>query len=1014
MNFPAGARIATSERPIMRNHPSVLCTALLLVVLFAGRLNGAIAINGVTDKTKYDNSITFTVNADPNAASTTATLDGTAIPVGSGITVTSVQFHELKAESRSGTGAIVDSRLVRFIVRNSTRGGTEDGIPSHTPFRVVNDAPSAFAAARLKVIAPAAWPVGLPLPIAAVLRDGADEPLRLNGLVTFQGLPQSKLQLRRGWGSITVPPIDKAGALELGANVNGIETATAVSFEANPTFQEVSGTIASNTSWPLNSRIRVTGNLTINAGAKLTVGAGSIVLISTGTTNGTAAELIVNGTLEINGVEGNPVVLAPATAGGKWGGIELPSSTSVVDAEYTIFTGSGEDENWFDTNGSYGGSSHRSEQPLFLVVGSGSGTSIGAQLHLNNCYSFDLAGQQMNSKTNTWIDLSRTLMQRCITCGELNGTKVTIDRSALIEFPSEDPTFVDGDNDAIYLTNGDLSITNTVVGFTKDDGVDSGGNGGNSPFGTIDPLTGNTVTRFTNINNWYEGTFHEGNSLSGTRNVSHTGCVFLNCGQGVEAGYSASAGGDGPNAMVDRCLFVSNMVGARWGDNYGSGYNYNGTMEVKNSFLLNNLYRDVWSYHWLTTVSNGWVYLDATTANSFGKPFLNVHDNFVTQFDSLHHPTNTLWTPERDGNLLAQFMPVPGSNVGVAVSAYGPDQADPTTYPGQFTVRLSTFSAKTVAVDWAVLGKVDPLASNSTTLASGKMTFAPGETLKTISAPLASPASYGLIHVDLREPVNAEVTGEGWYFRAPDQPDPTLVPVSAGGWRYRETRSEPPASWKNLNFDDSSPAATEWLPCTLPAGFGISGVTFGTTVNPGAATDRTKAFYFRKKFKVESPAKVRDLTLRVRRDDAAVIWLNGEALPSVISADGTFNPPYSYDATTIASGNVPSCTNTSVYITYTVPAAKLVAGDNVIAIQLHQTSITSSDLILDCELKASYFAPFELQITKSGDTPVLWWFDDAWTLEESLDLQTWIPVPGAKSPMPFSTIVPSRFFRLRK
>ena len=120
----------------------------------------------------------------------------------------------------------------------------------------------------------------------------------------------------------------------------------------------------------------------------------------------------------------------------------------------------------------------------------------------------------MNSKTNTWIDLQRTLMQRAITCGELNGSKVTIDRSALIEFPSEDDSFVDGDNDAIYLTNGDLSITNSVIGFTKDDGVDSGGGGGDNPY-----TAAADVTPFYSTGNWYEGTYHEGNSLSGTRNV---------------------------------------------------------------------------------------------------------------------------------------------------------------------------------------------------------------------------------------------------------------------------------------------------------------------------------------------------------------------------------------------------------------------------------------------------------------------------------------------------------------
>src|SRR6185369_13228797 len=104
--------------------------------------------------------------------------------------------------------------------------------------------------------------------------------------------------------------------------------------------------------------------------------------------------------------------------------------------------------------------------------------------------------------------------------------------------------------------------------------------------------------------------------------------------------------------------------------------------------------------------------------------------------------------------------------------------------------------------------------------------FTPGETLKTINAPVANPGSYGLIHVGLTNPVNAEVTGEAWYFHLPATTT-NLISLASSGWRYRETRSEPPATWKQLAFDDSSVAATEWLPATLPAGFGVAGVAFG-------------------------------------------------------------------------------------------------------------------------------------------------------------------------------------------
>ena len=723
----------------------------------------AITITNIVDKTKYNAPRSFTVTPDPNAATTTAALDGVPTVVGFAVNVTAFGYHELIAQSRAAGGALVDSRTIRFITRDSRRGDTEDGIPPHTPFRVVNDAPSAFAGQTLKVIAPTAWPAGLPIPLAVVLRNASNETVRLNGTVTFGGFPQTTIQMRRGWGSIVAPATTVAGALNVAAGVNGLTANPAINIEAAPTFTNVSGTLSSNTIWAPNSRIHVTGPLTVSAGVTLTVGAGTVVEVYSGTgTAGSAAEIILNGTLQVDGTESSPVIFVPDVAGRFWGGIEMPAATSRVNATNAIFTGSGEDATWFNTHSGY--STHKPNQALFLVAGSGSGTAIGAQLHLTNCYCFSLAGQAMNSRTNTWIDLQQTLMQRAITCGEINGSKVTIDRSALMEFPSEDATFVDADNDAIYFTNGDLSVTNTVIGFGKDDGVDSGGNGGDNPY-----TAAADVTPFLSQGNWYEGTYHEGNSLSGTRNVTFTGCVFFNCGQGVEDGYSTSGTADGPNAVVDGCLFVSNMVGVRWGDNYGSGYSYNGAMEVKNSLILNSLYHDAFSGQWHPTQANAWIY-QTTATNSFGRPYFNVHDNYLSQPDPTHHPVNTPWNPANPlhSALLASFMPVPDSAVGVGISSYAPLQNDISTYPGVFTVRLSTFSSHQVSVDFAMIGKTDPFADAETTLLRSTLTFQPGETLKTVNAQFPGPIdSYALLRVALQNPVNAEVTGEAWYLKTP-------------------------------------------------------------------------------------------------------------------------------------------------------------------------------------------------------------------------------------------------------
>ena len=247
----------------------------------------AITIANIADKTKYDAPRSFTITADPNAATTTATLDGLPTTVGSAVSVTAIGYHELKAESRTAGGTLVDSQTVRFITRDPARLGTEDGIPPHTPFRTVNDAPSAFAGQTLKVIAPAAWPAGLPVPLAATLRSAMDETVRLNGIVTFGGFPQTTLQMRRGWGSVLAPAATAAGTFDLAAGINGLIASRAITIETAPVFTNVSGTIAANTAWPPNSRIRVTGTLTINAGVTLAVGAGTIVKIYTGT--GTAS-----------------------------------------------------------------------------------------------------------------------------------------------------------------------------------------------------------------------------------------------------------------------------------------------------------------------------------------------------------------------------------------------------------------------------------------------------------------------------------------------------------------------------------------------------------------------------------------------------------------------------------------------------------------------------------------------------------------------------------------------------
>jgi hypothetical protein len=133
-----------------------------------------------------------------------------------------------------------------------------------------------------------------------------------------------------------------------------------------------------------------------------------------------------------------------------------------------IFTGSGAVANWFGANGNPG--SHRTEQGLFYV-------DDAQRITLTDSAAIYLAGQLGHSRVGGTYQFNRFLMQRCTTGGEYTGANFTVNDSAFIECPDDTINFVDGDNDGLYLVSGTHSFTNTLFGWTKDDGIDSGGDG---------------------------------------------------------------------------------------------------------------------------------------------------------------------------------------------------------------------------------------------------------------------------------------------------------------------------------------------------------------------------------------------------------------------------------------------------------------------------------------------------------------------------------------------------------
>ena len=206
--------------------------------------------------------------------------------------------------------------------------------------------------------------------------------------------------------------------------------------------------------------------------------------------------------------------------------------------------------------------------------------------------------------------------------------------------------------------------------------------------------------------------------------------------------------------------------------------------------------------------------------------------------------------------------------------------------------------------------------------------------------------------------------------------------VVAGNWDYLDTiknqlTANPQTypldgsgrSWKDLNFELASSTVAPWKSNVLPIQRGgLTGISGAPNVlaasafggaGPGGNENPVTTFLFRKVFTLTATqAAVQNWTLRYLVDDGMVVYVNGTEitkvnLTNVLNPDGVFNT----NTSSTASGNEATYTNLAV----TLPPGLLVEGQNIMAVEVHQTSssgtLSSSDAGVDLSLApASYVA----------------------------------------------------------
>jgi hypothetical protein len=163
----------------------------------------------------------------------------------------------------------------------------------------------------------------------------------------------------------------------------------------------------------------------------------------------------------------------------------------------------------------------------------------------------------------------------------------------------------------------------------------------------------------------------------------------------------------------------------------------------------------------------------------------------------------------------------------------------------------------------------------------------------------------------------------------------SIIPQSSS-WKYLANGSNQGTAWRTTSFTD-----TGWPTGNAEFGYGDGGEA--TVVSYGSALNKYRTTYFRKTFSVSNPAAFTNFTLSLLRDDGAVVYLNGVEVVRSNMPSGIIG------YRTLASSAIGG-TAESTFYAFTLSTASFVSGNNVLAVEIHQSDGTSSDLSFNLKL----------------------------------------------------------------
>ena len=172
-------------------------------------------------------------------------------------------------------------------------------------------------------------------------------------------------------------------------------------------------------------------------------------------------------------------------------------------------------------------------------------------------------------------------------------------------------------------------------------------------------------------------------------------------------------------------------------------------------------------------------------------------------------------------------------------------------------------------------------------------------------------------------------------------------------WHYDENGANLGTAWKETAFNDALwPLGAALLYNETNALPAPKSTLLSLTNQSG---QHVITYYFRTRFVLAAEPTGAVLTVSNLIDDGAVFYLNG------VEA-GRYNMPTGPVVNTTLAGS--TINNATDFVVSNLSTASLVAGENLLAVEVHQASLTSSDIVFGLSLSATLRSPVSIQITE--------------------------------------------------